>query len=147
MISVGAGGPHRRVLDALQDQTLIIETDKTVVEENCFLSNFTLLKSERLSTACSQVLQGQILQDDSWIFSVPVCFIRNWEPSACYWIGPFYCALLFFYFYFYHEQNWCFCPNLLKQVLFLAEITHRLQMIGSEQKWCYKLCRIRCYYS
>lgn len=52
MVSVGGGGPHRRVLDALQDQTLVIESAKTVVQENCFLSNFTLLKSERLSTAC-----------------------------------------------------------------------------------------------
>lgn len=53
MISVGAGGPHRRVLDALQDQTLVIESGKTAVQENCFLSTFTLLKSEGLSTMCS----------------------------------------------------------------------------------------------
>lgn len=59
MISVGAGGLHRRVLDALRDQTLIIETGKTAVQENCFLSNFTLLKSERLSTACSRVLRAR----------------------------------------------------------------------------------------
>lgn len=48
----GIGGPHRRVLDPLQDQTLIIESHKREVQENCFLSNFTLLKSGWLSTAC-----------------------------------------------------------------------------------------------
>lgn len=89
--------------------------------------------------------QGHILQDDTEYFQFLLPSLGTEGPQPVTGLDLFFLFLIISY----HEQKkkpLIFISKSI-EILFLAEITDHLQMMRTDQKWHYRLCSIRYYYS